>query len=98
MGRDRKLSTLYRILGKLNGKARGICINIAILSDDNSISEKEYAKLIKHFEKQRPSVLKYPEFYDGGYFLRSYWWDTNDKEIRAKFVEMLRKNCRKERI
>ena len=98
MARTRKLSTLYKLLSNNNGGFNGICIQMAYLSDRGLITQKEYDLLQGHFRNKRPTPSQYPEFHEPCRFLEAYWWPRENYQVRERFIEVLRKECRKQKI
>lgn len=85
----RSLKRLYKILLEKGSHKRintyGVCYEIEVLTDDEHITVDERNVLDDHFERQRPSEDKYPEFYYHQLNAEvvgksAYWWPCERQE------------------
>jgi len=87
----RNVNELYKILLE-NYEGHDeiyICINIFSLKYHEIINKEEFCLLKTHFNTQRPNMNLHNEFFYEILRNTNVWFNTNDKEIRKKFIEKL---------
>jgi uncharacterized protein (UPF0297 family) len=88
---DRSVEDLYKLVYyaiKDKEYVPSICSVISKLAagDPQSISSKEFEKLITHFSKNKPSPILHTEFYNHPLFTTTSAWWWEDKNLQESFA------------